>query len=52
MRKKMKRADTDAYSTPRKMRVGTMKEKDTFLYISLPREPKAGVVMYWFPVYT
>lgn len=50
MRKKMKRADTDAYRTPKKMIVGIMNEKATFLYVSWS-EPKAGAVMYWFPVY-
>lgn len=50
-RKKMKRADTEAYSTPRKIRVGIMNEKETFLYNSFPSEPNAGAVLYWFPVY-
>jgi hypothetical protein len=30
-RKKMKRAETEAYSTPRKMIVGIMNENETFL---------------------
>lgn len=50
MRKKTKRAETEAYRTPRKMIVGIMNEKATFLYVSWS-EPKAGAVMYWFPVY-
>lgn len=44
-RKKTKRLDTLAYSTPRKMSVGIMKEKEIFLYTS-DSEPKAGAVMY------
>lgn len=28
-----------------------MNEKDTFLKTSFPREPKAGAVLYWVPVY-
>lgn len=31
MRKKTNRADTEAYRTPRKIRVGIMKENETFL---------------------
>lgn len=31
MRKKTKRAETEAYRTPRKIKVGIMKEKETFL---------------------
>lgn len=50
MRKKTKRADTEAYSTPRKISVGIMKEKATFLKTG-SREPNAGAVMYWLPVY-
>jgi hypothetical protein len=45
MRKNTKRADTEAYKTPKKIKVGIMKEKATFLYTSC-REPKAGAVMY------
>ena len=29
-----------------------MKEKDTFLKTSLPRDPNAGAVLYCVPVYT
>ncbi len=46
----MNLADTDAYSTPRKIIVGTMKEKEIFLY-KFCSEPNAGAVMCWFPVY-
>jgi hypothetical protein len=49
MRKKTNRADTDAYRTPRKIRVGIMNEKETFLKTS-SRDPNAGAVMYWLPV--
>ena len=40
---------TLAYKHPKKTIVGTMKEKETFLYSS-SSEPKAGEVMYWLPV--
>lgn len=46
IRKKMKRADTEAYRTPKKIKVGIMKENATFFKVSFPREPKAGEVMY------
>ena len=46
IRKKMKRAETEAYRTPRKIRVGIMNENDTLLKTSLPRDPKAGAVLY------
>src|SRR4051794_4000976 len=39
-RKKMNRAETEAYRTPRKIMVGIINENETFLYTSLPREPK------------
>lgn len=48
-RKKTKRAVTEAYRHPRKMSVGIMKEKETFLYMS-SSDPKAGAVTYWLPV--
>jgi len=32
------------------MMVGIIKEKATFLYTG-SRDPKAGLVMYWLPVY-
>ena len=48
-RKKTKRPVTLAYRQPRKRIVGIMKENETFLYSS-SKEPKAGEVMYWFPV--
>lgn len=44
MRKKTRRAETDEYRTPRKMRVGIMKEKETFLKTG-SSEPNAGDVM-------
>jgi hypothetical protein len=46
MRKKTNRAETDAYRTPRKIKVGIMNENETFLKTSLPREPNAGELMY------
>jgi hypothetical protein len=49
-RKKINRAETDAYRTPRKIIVGIINENDTFLYTSLPRDPKAGAVIYCVPV--
>lgn len=49
-RKKTKRAVTEAYRQPRKMIVGIMKEKAAFLYTS-SKDPKAGAVTYWLPVY-
>lgn len=49
-RKKTNRDVTDAYKQPRKMMVGIMKEKDTFLYMS-SSEPNAGAVTYWLPLY-
>jgi len=49
-RKKTKRDVTDAYKQPRKMIVGIIKEKDTFLYTS-SSEPKAGALTYWLPLY-
>src|SRR5690242_1266066 len=45
MRKKMNRAETEAYNTPRKMMVGTMKVKAIFLCTSFAIEPNAGEVM-------
>lgn len=50
MRKNMNLAETDAYRTPRKIKVGIMKENATFLKMSFPMDPKAGEVMYWLPV--
>ena len=49
MRKNKNRAETEAYSTPRKMIVGIMNENETFLN-TFSRDPNAGAVMYWFPV--
>lgn len=46
IRKKINRADTDAYKTPRKINVGIMNEKETFLNTSLPNDPNAGEVLY------
>ena len=46
----MNRAVTDAYKTPKKIKVGIMNEKATFLYTTLPRDPNAGAVLYWVPV--
>lgn len=48
-RKKTKRAVTEAYRHPRKMIVGIMNEKETFLYRS-SRDPKAGALTYWLPL--
>lgn len=48
-RKKANRAVTEAYRHPRKMIVGIMNEKETFLYRS-SREPKAGALTYWLPL--
>ena len=50
MRKKTKRPVTEAYRQLRKMSVGIMNEKDTFLYTS-SSDPNAGEVMYLVPVY-
>lgn len=47
-RKKTRRAETDAYRTPRKMSVGIMNEKATFLKTG-SSDPNAGAVMYWPP---
>lgn len=44
-RKKTNRAVTEAYRQPRKIMVGIMKEKETFLYKS-SREPNAGALTY------
>jgi hypothetical protein len=48
-RKNTKRAETEAYRQPRKMMVGIMNEKATFLYRS-SNDPNAGAVTYWLPV--
>ena len=50
-RKNTNLADTEAYKTPRKIRVGIINENETFLKTSFPREPKAGAVLYCVPVY-
>jgi hypothetical protein len=47
MRKCTNRAVTLAYKTPRKIRVGIMKEKATSFSVWLPRDPKAGAVTLW-----
>ena len=50
MRKNTKRAVTDAYKTPRKSKVGIMNEKEILAKTSLPKDPKAGAVLYCDPV--
>ena len=43
--KNTNRAVTEAYRTPKKIRVGIMKLKEMSWYLWLPREPKAGAVL-------
>ena len=50
IRKKINLAETDEYKTPRKSRVGIMNENAIFAKTSLPKDPKAGAVLYCVPV--